>query len=243
MNHNIPPTGIDMLWGRTDTPRPKQRLSVSHIVRTAAALADADGLEAVSMAKIAERLGFTAMSLYRHIKSKDDLLLLMLDWVAAVPPELDDRHEDWRTGLTFWCRAQWELLCAHPWIVHIPITGPPVTPNHVTWTDRALGMLGETRLSERDKVDIVLLLASYLHTTARFTAERGTTDPAARVPYGTLLDGLVEADRFPSLRAAVDAGAFDHVSNQDEADREFGYSFGLSRILDGVEALIAQRSP
>ncbi|SDY80985.1 regulatory protein, tetR family [Amycolatopsis xylanica] len=232
-----------MLWDQTDPPAPKQRLSVSHIVRTAVELADADGLEAVSMAKIAERLGFTAMSLYRHVKSKDDLLLLMLDWVAAVPPALDEPHADWRAGLRFWCQEQWELLRAHPWIVHIPITGPPVTPNHLTWTDRALGMLGETRLSERDKVGVVLLLASYLHTTARFTAERGPTTQAARVPYSALLGDLVEADRFPALRAAVDAGAFDYASSKDKAEREFDYSFGLARILDGVEALIAQRSP
>ena len=79
------PAGLDLLWERLDEPaaEPKPGLSLSSIVRAAVELADAGGLDAVSMAKLAKRLGFTTMSLYRHVTSKNDVLLLMLHSVAA----------------------------------------------------------------------------------------------------------------------------------------------------------------
>lgn len=58
------------------------------------------------------------------------------------------------------------MLRAHAWIVHLPITGPPVTPNQLAWTDRALAVLGGTGLGARDKAGVVLLVATYMHATA-----------------------------------------------------------------------------
>jgi AcrR family transcriptional regulator len=244
MNDKLP-AGLDLLWERLDEPasEPRQGLSLSRIVRAAVELADAGGLEAVSMARIAERLSFTTMSLYRHVKSKNEVLLLMLDSVAAVPAELDEPGDDWRLDLERWCRAQWVMLRAHSWIVHLPITGPPITPNQLAWTDRALRALRGTGLTEADKVGVVLLVASYLLTTARMSTELG---PAASgdsiAAYSTLLGNLVDAQRFPALRAAVDAGAFEYPADTAEQERQFDYSFGLDRILDGVAALIQQRA-
>ncbi|MEE6261845.1 TetR/AcrR family transcriptional regulator [Plantactinospora sonchi] len=239
------PAGLDLLWGQQPGPdaEPRQGLSLSRIVRAAVELADADGLGAVSMARIAERLGFTTMSLYRHLKSKDELLLLMLDSVAAVPAELDEPGADWRLGLQRWCRAQWTMLRAHSWIVHLPVSGPPITPNQLTWTDRALRALGGTGLTESDKAGVVLLVASYMLTTARLSTDLGPAASGESVAaYSTLLSGLVDAQRFPALRTAIDAGAFDYPTDTAEEERQFDYTFGLDRILDGVEALIRHRA-
>ncbi|WP_336211588.1 TetR/AcrR family transcriptional regulator [Nonomuraea sp. LPB2021202275-12-8] len=240
MDDDLPP-GLGLLWGRLDhpVPEPKAGLSLDRIAQAAVELADAGGLEAVSMARVAERLGFTTMSLYRHVKSKHELLLLMLDSVAAVPAELDEPCDDWRLGLQRWCRAQWEMLRAHTWIVHLPITGPPLTPSQLAWTDRALAALHGTGLSEGDKAGVVLLVANYMHTTARLSADLGPAASSESVAaYSTLLGSLVDGRRFPALRTAVDAGAFDYPPGTPAEERGFDYAFGLARILDGVECLI-----
>lgn len=240
MNDKLP-AGLDLLWGRLDGPasEPRQGLSLSRIVDAAVEVADTGGLDAVSMARIAERLGFTTMSLYRHVKSKNELLLLMLDSVAAVPAELDEPDDDWRAGLQRWCRAQWVMLRAHAWIVHLPVSGPPITPNQLAWTDRALRALRDTGLTEADKTGVVLLVANYMLTTARLSTDLGPAASGESVAaYSTLLDGLVDARRFPALRTAIDAGAFDYPTDTTEDERQFDYAFGLDRILDGVDTLI-----
>ncbi|MFI8526203.1 TetR/AcrR family transcriptional regulator [Promicromonospora sukumoe] len=243
-----PPTGLDLLWGAGTAASgsasgTRQGLTADRIVAAAVELADEGGLDAVSMARIAERLGFTTMSLYRHVRSKEEILLLMLDSVAAVPTELDEPPGDWRLGLERWCAAQWTMLRAHAWIVDVPISGPPVTPNQLTWTDRALAALGDTGLAESEKAGVVLLVATYLHDSARLSAGLGDAASGESVAaYSTLLGRLADAERFPALRRAVDAGAYDYPADVPEDDRQLDYSFGLDRILDGVEALISRRA-
>jgi AcrR family transcriptional regulator len=243
MNDKLP-TGLELLWERLDGPNPgpRQSLNQARIVHAAVEMADAGGLDAVSMARIAERLGFTTMSLYRHVKSKNEMLLLMLDSVAAVPAELDEPGDDWRLGLQSWCRAQWEMLHAHSWIVHLPVIGPPITPNQLAWTDRALRVLRDTGLTEAEKAGVVLLVANYMLATARLKTSLGPAVSGQSVAaYSALLGGLVSAQRFPALRTAIDAGAFDYPPDTAAEDRQFDYTFGLDRILDGVAALILHR--
>ncbi|GAA2263298.1 TetR/AcrR family transcriptional regulator [Glycomyces scopariae] len=244
MNDELPP-GLDLLWRRLGepAPEPRQGLNLDRIVEAAVALADEGGLEAVSMARLAQRLGFTTMSLYRHVKGKDEVLLLMLNAVAAVPAELDEPADDWRQGMERWCRAQWAMLSAHTWIVHLPVSGPPITPNQLAWTDRALLALRGTGLGEAEKAGVVLLVANYMLTNARLSIELGAAASGDAVAaYSTRLSGLVDAGRFPSLRTAIDAGAFDYPSEVAEDERRLDYSFGLERILDGVDRLIARAS-
>ncbi|SEH01246.1 DNA-binding transcriptional regulator, AcrR family [Nonomuraea solani] len=227
------------LW---EPAAPREGLSLPAIARAAVELADAGGLEAVSMARVAERLGFTTMSLYRHVKSKQEVLLLMLDAVAPVPAELDEPCDGWRPGLERWCRAQWEMLRAHTWIVHLPVSGPPITPNQLAWTDRALAVLRGTGLSESDKAGVVLLVASHMLTAARMSVELGRAASGESIAaYTTLLGDLVDERRLPALRTALDAGAFGYPAGIAEEERRFDYSFGLARVLDGVAALIGDR--
>src|SRR5215475_5711536 len=141
------PPGLDLLWGRRQRGRrgPRPGLSVDSIVTAAVALADAEGLEAVSMARVAKALGFTTMSLYRHVRSKDELLVLMLARVMEMPPERP--YDGWREGLSNWA---WDLLRGvreHPWIVYVPIAPPPATPPSITVMERGLTPLADTGMS------------------------------------------------------------------------------------------------
>lgn len=237
------PVGVSLLWQKLDQApaKPTRGLTLSRIAEAAIDLADTGGLDAVSMNKVAEALGFTAMSLYRHVKNKDELLLLMLNTVTPVPEELDEPSSDWRSGLERWCRAQWAMLLAHGWIAHLPITGPPITPNQLAWTDRGLRALDGTGLAERDKAGIILLISSYLMATARMSIDLGPAATSEAVAsYSTLLDELVDPKRLPALRRAVDADAFDYPAETADEHRRLDYAFGLERILDGVGVLISR---
>ena len=133
---------------------------------------------------------------------------------------------------------------AHPWSVHVPISGPPLGPHSVAWFEDALGTMRDTDLGEAEKASIVMMLAGYARNQvitmgdvqAHFLDAAGTPHDAMR-GYRDTLRGLTDADRFPALHALLDAGVFDRA---DPPDDEF--AFGLERILDGVEALIRARA-
>src|SRR5580658_3820692 len=95
------PPGLDLLWGRRERGRrgPKPGLSVDGIVDAAVRIADAEGLEAVSMARVAKELGFTTMSLYRYVASKDELLQLMWNASAQGAETLELEGTGWRERL------------------------------------------------------------------------------------------------------------------------------------------------
>ena len=225
----------ELLWGTGDLRARTRRegLSVERIVRAAIALADADGLDAVSMGRVAERLEFTTMALYRHLRNKDDLLVLMVN-AALAPPAADPPAEAWRPALERWTMDVLALLRRHPWVVHVPITGPPATPSQLGWLDRGLRALAGTELDEAEKAAVVLLLNGHVFWGARLFAELDRGTPAAGDAAG-LIATVVDADHFPALRRALDAGIF------ADASLEADFRFGLDRILDGVERLLEQR--
>jgi AcrR family transcriptional regulator len=231
------PPGLDLLWGQRDQPRRERRggLSVERIVGAAIELADADGLEAVSMARVAERLGFTAMALYRHVSGKDELLVLMQEAVVGPPPPWDESLVGWRPQLERWCTDLLAIFNRHPWWLHIPISPPPPTPSQMAWLDRGLRALEDTPLVEGDKAAIMLMLNGFVAWEARLTAELGRAVPGVADPqavYVQVVGALIGDDRFPALNRAVAAGIFEDDS------RETDFGFGLERILDGVERLI-----
>jgi AcrR family transcriptional regulator len=239
MNEKLP-AGLDTLWGRRARAvrEPKPGLSVDRIVQAAVELADADGLEAVSMSRVANRLGFTTMSLYRHVASKDELLVLMLDAALGPPPPLDASAVGWRARLKRWCIDMLAVLNRHPWWLRIPISPPPPTPSSVAWLDRGLSAMEDTRLEEAEKAAIVLMLNGIVFWEGRLTAELGRPVEGARDPlsvYTTVMSDAADAERFPALHRAIEAGIF-----ADES-RDTDFSFTLARVLDGVEQLVAAR--
>src|SRR3954447_16353297 len=100
----------------------------------AVALADEQGLAAVTMARVAERCGFTTMSLYRHVAGKDELVTRMLDRALGLAPPV--APDDWRTGLEAWAKAMLTVIRRHPWGIDVPITGMLGTEAQLSWLDR-----------------------------------------------------------------------------------------------------------
>src|SRR4029450_6860985 len=88
-----------------------------------------EGLQAVSMGRVAADLGVSTMSLYRYVGAKDELLALMADLTFEAPPAPRGPGESWRDGLSRWAWTELAVYRRNPWVLRIPISGPPVTPN------------------------------------------------------------------------------------------------------------------
>jgi AcrR family transcriptional regulator len=209
-------------------------------VQAAIRVADAEGLEAISMARVAAEAGTAPMSLYRHVSGKEQLLELMGDAAWGPSPSPPAPGESWREGLSRWAWAMRRAATRHPWAARLPITSLPVLPNQVAWFENALTCMRDTCLSEARKASVIMLLSGYVRNLAATEMDieaamrdSGLAPDAWMARYGTMLRELTDAERFPALAAFLDAGVFDIA---DRPDDEF--VFGLERILDGVAALI-----
>src|ERR671921_2387062 len=162
------PASIEATWGVRARPRkgPRPALSLERIVAAAARVAAADGLQAVSMGRVAADLGVSTMSLYRYVAAKDELLALMADLTFEAPPAQRGPEESWRDGLSRWAWTELAVYRRNPWVLRIPISGPPVTPNSMVWLERGLDCLRNTGLREDEKLSVILLLTGYVRNQA-----------------------------------------------------------------------------
>lgn len=236
------PRSLEVLWGRTErrTRGTTQALSLERIVAAAIELADANGLHALSMAHLAERLGCATMSLYRHVASKDELLVFMMDAAPGKPPRIDAAVLGWRGGLERWARELRSVYFRHPWILQVAIGRPPLEPGQLSWVDCGLQTLANTGLSPNEQLSVILLVLNYVRGEAQIRAGLRVTSghsswnsQETRAWYGRTLARLIDAERFPALASVVAAGYF--APSDDNADGTTDFDFGLARILDGVE--------
>jgi AcrR family transcriptional regulator len=233
----IPPS-IELAWGLRDhgARGPKRGLTLAGIVEAGIKIAVAEGLDALSMARVANELGVGTMSLYRYVAAKDELLTLMVDTAIGSPDQPDPADEDWRFGLKRWATGVRDAYRRHPWSLKVPITAPPLGPNNVAWLEAALESLAETPLAEQQKLSVVLLISGFVRNEATLTADfAAAAGDQVRPGYGSVVSQLIGPAGFPALHRAIASGALD---DDDDLDSEF--TFGLERILDGVEALIAR---
>lgn len=236
------PGTVAAAWGVRGRPHrgPRPALSLRRIVSAAVQVADAEGLDAVSMGRVAAELGTAPMSLYRHVSSKEDLLTLMVDATWGETPDRPVAGEGWRTGLSRWAWALRLGARRHPWVVRIPLNGLPIMPNEVAWFENALACLEGTGLSEARKASVIMLLAGYVRNVATTEADIDVAIRASGLApmdwmasYPRMLAELADPHRFPALTRFIAAGVFEA---EDGPDDEF--IFGLDRILDGVGLFI-----
>jgi AcrR family transcriptional regulator len=236
--------GLELLWGQVPASArvPKPALSLDEIVQAAIGIADRDGLGALSMRLVAEKLGFTTMSLYRYVPGKDDLLEVMRD-VALGQPPTPEAGAAWRTELARWARACMAIHHRHPWLLEMEIRRPPFGPNHLRWLDAALHSIEGLELAEDRRVSVILVVDSYVRGAARIQVgmareEQRTRSTAAELDriYARILETVVTDERYPTLARAIAAGTF---MPSDPPHDEF--EFGLERVLDGIEALDERR--
>jgi len=231
----------DLLWGGADADRPargpKPRISLGAIVEAGIRIADADGLNAVSMQRVAAEFGFTTMSLYRYVPGKNELIALMVDTAIGSAPDLG--ADGWRAALRNWAIATWDVFSRHPWFLEAAF-GSMMGPNQLGWLEAAVAAVAPSGLSGPDLMDAVLVVNGHVRSMAPFhIAARAEQKPAAlpNDEWDSAIIGLItgNSERFPALTAAIRDGAF---GPDDESQ---GFEFGLERILDGIDAYLNAR--
>jgi AcrR family transcriptional regulator len=224
-----------LLWSKAGSRGRRPPLSHDKIARTAIGIADAEGLDAVSMQRIAADLGFTKMALYRHVSNKAELLAIMIDMAVGEPPAVSEVPGGWRPRTEYLLQCLTETWSRHPWLPGATVGERPMGPNEVAWTDRAGEALSGPGLGGDERLAAAFILFAHIRNTQSI-ATAGTQPWASGGRFATALTELLHSrrDEFPALAEAISGGA-DALT--DNARR-----FGLDRILDGLAALIAQRT-
>lgn len=221
-------------WGVAELPHrgPKRELTTERIVEAAIEIADAEGLEAVSMGKVASAVGVAPMSLYRYVTGKDGLLLLMYDTASEVT--VPGAGSTWRERLREWAVFVRATYDKHPWLADLPPSSTPTTPNRLAMIEAGLAALEGVPAPDQMKLPTLRLLLGYIALYSKASSDAGLDDEVRRA-----LPELVTDERFPLLAPAVRAGVFD----TDDVDDERGFGFGLSRLFDGIERWLERNEP
>jgi AcrR family transcriptional regulator len=226
---------IALLWGEREPSGrgPKPAFTVGDIAVAAVRVADADGIAAVSMQRVAGELGYTKMSLYRYVSSKAELLAVMTEEAIGPPPDLSSIPGGWRRRAEAWARLMWETWDRHPWIPGATTGARPVGPREVGWSEAVVAAFAGSGLPGADQMNAAVLLSGHVRNTYSPGAA-GTQPWTAGHALDPVLARLIKAraDRFPAIMAATAA-----PGRRPQEARQFG----LSRILDGIELLVGQR--
>jgi AcrR family transcriptional regulator len=218
--------------------RQERDLDRDRIVGAAIRIADTDGMPQLSMRRIATELGVPTMSLYRHVPSKDDLILAMIDAVFGEERLPGTRPSGWRAQLDFAARLQWAMFRRHPWLAStLSLTRPQMAPNAMRMTEWVIDAFDGTGLAPGERVYVHILLfsfvrgvASALEPEAEAVRETGMTNDEWMDTQSAAFEAVVDAHAMVNFQRFVAAG-FDF-------DLEQLFQFGLERLLDGLEPFV-----
>jgi AcrR family transcriptional regulator len=239
---------LRLLWEGKERPQrgPRPKLDLDDIVQAAIAVADAEGLDAVSMRRVAKELGMGTMSLYRYVPGKDGLLDLMFDAVCGEGTLLHEVPGDWRAKFEHSARESWDVYRRHPWMLQVSSTRPTLGPNVMNAYESQLQALTDIGLTAKEMVAITNLVDSYVSGVAQSAVvaamterESGLTDEQWWTAVDPVLTEVVDWERFPVNAWVAAEGAYEDAGEQPFS--QFSFDFGLQRLLDGIEALLATR--
>lgn len=224
--------GPEQLWLSSDQPRRGRKPAYSRETITAAAvaLADAEGLEAVTIRKVAAQVGAGAMSLYSYAPDKETLLELMVDHVSGELPAAHTPTGDWRAELKAIAHLQRAHMLRHPWLPAALATHRTPGPNTLAFLERALAALRPTGLDGAAKLEIFAQLTAFVaghvgHEIAQAAASRSPDRIAAEVRY---LTAVATDGRHPELAEAL-AAPGRPLTPEATFDRF------LNRLVDGLD--------
>ncbi len=238
-------------WARPDPPPRRPRHTREQIAATALAIADAEGIDAVTMRRIATELGAGTMTLYHYVRSKADLVALMQDAIMAEQMVPDDHMPvgDWRAALTALAHHTRAMFKRHPWVLtglQGGGGGGAAGPHALRHFEQSLAAVAPTGLPPADRLDIIAAVDDFVAGfVLKSDLEPGLESiPDDAVPeveqyfdrvlaggdYPHIAELLGGGDRFAKLRKVFAVYA--------DPDRRF--EAGLRRLLDGIAAQIAR---
>ncbi|PVC89715.1 TetR family transcriptional regulator [Streptomyces sp. CS090A] len=240
---------LELLWGTGDRPSrgPKPGLTLDRIVTAAIAVADAEGLAAVSMRRLSTELGTGTMSLYRYVPGKAELLDLMLDRVLGEPlPDEPGRPaadhpvpDDWRAAINRMATTYLDNLRRHPWLLKINQARTVLGPSALRGLELSLTGLRSMGLRDPELIGVIITVNSFVEGLAR---TQGDAEEA--VAQTGLSDEEFWDSQRPYLERAMLSGAYPMMASMSEdtfsADFDH-FVFGLERLIAGFEVLVAER--
>lgn len=234
---------LELLWDvreRSGLGR-KPGLSLEQVVSAAIEVADADGLESLSMRRVADRLGVGTMTLYRYVPGKAVLFDIMVDRVSA-EVHYDDGHDGWRLRLEQVARVNRALFERHPWLLTPIPRRPPLGPGVIAKYDAELRAVEGIGLTDVEMDSVLTLVLGYVRDATASHLEWKKLSEAAEQSddewWTTLaphLDRLLDRERY-SVAVRVGTAATMHYEGVHDAEHAF--EFGLQRILDGIASFV-----
>jgi AcrR family transcriptional regulator len=231
------PRSVKALWEARagGTRGPKPTLTAEEIAQAAIAVADGEGLDAVSMQRIAREVKVTTMALYRYFASKDELVDRMIELAGGPVRRWEGAPAKWRERLSQWAHECAAIYGRHMWFLQAATARRRVMgPNELEWLDAALGALSAAGLNGAEQMNAFLVLIGHVRSHAEFSA--GAAKDISPELWASITTELVQKhrDRYGALRGAIESGAF-------AARRGDSFAFGLECILEGIEALAVRK--
>ena len=239
-----PARTIALLWGVREkgVRGPKPGLTLDRIVAAAIELADAEGLDHVSMRRVAERLRVGTMSLYRYVPGKAEMLDVMVDRVSAETARPGELPGGWRARLEHIARQNHLLFERHPWLLHLSLLRPPLGPGVIAKYEYELRAVQGIGLTDVEMDSVLTLVLDFVRGSAANAVEasraEGSTGQSDDQWWSSLaphLEQVLDTRRFP-LAARVGVAATDFY--QGVSDPHHAFEFGLARLLDGIEVFV-----
>jgi len=228
------------------------------IVTAGVDIADAEGLGGLSMRKVAERLGRSAMSLYTYVPGRSELLDVMLDTALGELPTSYPLDGGWRAAVEASARDGWDFYQRHPWVLQISGARALLGPHELDLYESQLRLVDGLGLDGVEMMRIVGVVAGFVRGAAKAVSDARTAEQAtglsddewwnARAPLLAEMTGDLWADRYPTITRLDAEHAFDQLDRPDDStpytvrDALDTFTFGLQRLLDGIETYVASRS-
>ncbi|MDR3082564.1 MAG: TetR/AcrR family transcriptional regulator [Streptomyces sp.] len=240
-----PARTLQLLW-RDSTPDrrrgPRRALSIDSVVEAATTVADTEGLDAVTMRRVAQELGVVPMTLYTYVPGKAELLDLMLDAAYARMPRTDTAGQPWRRRVAAVAEENKSLFGHHPWAAAISTARPPLGPGQMAKYEHELSVLDGLGLSDVEMDDCLSYLLTFVQACARADADAraarhdsALNDQQWWEANAPLLTRVLDANAYPT---AVRVGAAAGAAHGSAYNPDHAYTFGLQRVLDAFAALI-----
>jgi DNA-binding transcriptional regulator YhcF (GntR family) len=215
-------------------------LSAEAIVTAAIVVADAEGLAALSMRRVAAEIGVATMSLYRHVSDKDDLLTRMMDAAIAEWQFPVDVPVGWRAKVELAARELWAAFRRHPWLAPaLSMTRPQPIARGLAYTEWVLGAFEECGLDGQTTFTAHLTLINYVRGTAvnleleaEAEAATGMNNEEWMDTQESALLRIVATGEFPKFQRLAESGY--------DFDLDSLFEFGLRRLLDGIATMIVK---
>lgn len=206
-------------------------LSRDRVLRAAIDLADASGIESLTMRRLAQELGIEAMTLYYHVANKDDILTGMVDVVVS-EMEAPRAHVDWKASLRTSAISAYEVLVRHQWAANLVLSGPGVSPARLRHMNGILGVLRTAGFSPEMTDHAYHALDSHIMGFALWVGSMNFGSEENLKAMAAEFLRTLARDDLPHLAEHVDQ----HLKPSDPND-EGEFAFGLDLILDGLERL------